>query len=53
MELRRKNKYLKDYDMPGREKTIKTPKILKIVETILAMVQEVCLPDSLIYAFTL
>ena len=27
-------------------------KTLKIVQTILARVQEVCLPDSLIYAFT-
>jgi len=35
-----------------REKTIKTPKVIKILQiaqTTLAWVQEVCLPDSLIY----
>ena len=46
--LRRKNENLKVQDMSGREKTMKTRKILK-----LARVQEAWLPDSLINAFTL
>ena len=29
MRLRMKKKYLKDYDMSGREKIIKTPKMVK------------------------
>ena len=37
--------------MSGQEKTIKAPKMLKIVQTFLARVQEVCLPDSLLYFF--
>ena len=46
--LRIKNENLMVQDMSGREKTMKTRKILK-----LARVQEAWLPDSLINAFTL
>ena len=30
--LRKKNEYLKDNDMSGQEKTIKTPKMFKNIE---------------------
>ena len=35
MDLRRKNEYLKDYDMSGREKTIKTTKMVENIENCL------------------
>jgi len=57
MGLRREKWIFEGDDMSGREKTIKTSKmvkkILKIFQIILARVQEVCLPDCLICAFTL
>ena len=49
--LRRKNEYSKDYDMSGGKRPSrpqKWSKLLQIVQTILARIQEVCLPDSYI-----
>ena len=57
MGVKKENEYLKDNDMSGQEKTIKTPKMVENIEKrsnhISKGSRSICLPDSLIYAFTL